>query len=226
MSKKSNVARSWRVSALAALFLFAAPSAFAAPVGIGFKGLLEDGGKFLGYIIYGDQDVDSITPATPTGVDGRGRYTGGFWQVDVKGGSTTVDASMSNLTGGRAPVETVQSAALISLLTLGPESGELPRLELLFEARPGYDADVQPTVLDIAGFYASFTDGVHVAFSRYQDRFGVSSNVVGDSIEIFDATHLLPTTTVPLPAPLALLAAACGLLAPLGARRKPGRAHA
>ena len=206
-----------------ALVLLVTPVAFAAPVGIGFKGLLEDGGKFAGYVIFGDRDKEGVSPENPGGVPDRGRFNGGFWQVDVKGGSTTADASLSHLTGGRAPVETNQAANLISILTLGPAAGELPRLELLFRAAPSYDADVQPNVHDIVGFYASITIGTKTAFSRYQDRFGISTNVLDGSIEIFDATSLLPTAPVPLPMPVALFGLGCGLLLPLARRRSQGK---
>ena len=206
------------------LALLVMPAAFAAPVGIGFTGLLEDGGKFAGYVIFGDQDKEGVSQENPAGVPDQGRFLGGFWQVDVKGGSTTADASLSHTSGGRAPVETNQAANLIFILTLGPEAGELPRLELMFRAAASYDADVQPTVLDIVGFYASFTIGAKTAFSRYQDRFGISTNVLDGSIEIFDATSLLPAAPVPLPMPVALLGVGCGLLVPLARRRAQRRA--
>ena len=208
------------------LVLLVTPVAFAAPVGIGFKGLLEDGGKFAGYVIFGDQDKEGVSPENPGGVPDRGRFNGGFWQVDVKGGSTTADASLSHLTGGRAPVETNQAANLIAILTLSPEpNGQLPlpRLELLFRATPGYDADVQPTLSDIASFFPFITIGTKTAFSRYQDRFGISTNVLDGSIEIFDATSLLPTAPVPLPMPVALFGLGCGLLLPLARRRSQGK---
>jgi len=210
--------RKWRVLVAAALALVSLP-ALAAPVGIGFKGLLEDGGKFAGYVIFGDRDREGVTAENPAGVPDRGRFLGGFWQVDVKGGSTTADAQLSHLTGGRAPVETNQAASLISILTLGPEAGELPRLELLFRSSASYDADVQPTVNDIVGFYASLSNGVTTAFSRYQDSFGVSTNVIADSIEIFDATSLLPASPVPLPMPVALFGIGCALMVPFARRR-------
>lgn len=206
------------------LALLVMPAAFAAPVGIGFKGLLEDGGKFAGYVIFGDQDKEGVSEANPGGVPDLGRFLGGFWHVDVKGGSSTDDATLTHTSGGRALVETNQAANLISILTLGPEAGELPRLELLFRSTASYDADVQPSVLDIAGFYGSITIGDQTAFSRYQDRFGISSNVVADSIEIFDATSLLPTAPVPLPMPVALFGVGCGLLLPLARRRAHRRA--
>lgn len=215
--------RNWRGLMAAALALLVTPVAFAAPVGIGFKGLLEDGGKFAGYVIFGDQDKEGVSAENPGGVPDLGRFLGGFWHVDVKGGSTTADATLTNTTGGRAPVETNQAANLISILTLGPEAGELPRLELLFQSAASYDADVQPTVHDIIDFYASITVGAKTAFSRYQDRFGISTNVVDTSIEIFDATSLLPSAPVPLPMPATLLGIGCGLLLPLVRRRAQDR---
>ena len=210
--------RAYRWSLLVAVLSFAcASTAWAAPVGLGFRGTLEDGGLFDGYVVYGDQDVEQVSPENADGVLGFGRFQGGQWHVDVRGGATTINAHLDNTTGGRTPVETRESPSMISFFVLGPEAGELPRLSLMFEARAGYDADVQPVLSDIVGFYFSLTNGAQTAFSGYHDSTGVFTRVAAID-KIWDATSEL--TAVPVPGALGLMVGAMGLLAPALRRRR------
>lgn len=197
-------------------FMASAP-AYAAPFGLGFKGALADGGKFIGSVLYGDQDMEGVSPATPAGVPDFGRFLGGLWHVDILGGSSTVSAQLDKALGGRAVVETRLAPNLMGLYVLGPLGGELPRLSLLFETRAGYDPDVQPTRSDIVGFFFSLGAAPGAA-SGFQDRNGVFTQVV--DIEIWDATaELLASTAVPLPGGMVLMAGGLGLLVPALRRR-------
>ena len=196
--------------------------AFAAPFGLGFKGTLEDGGLFIGSILYSDQDMEGVSQSNPDGVPDFGRFLGGLWQVDVDGGSTTVGARLAGTIGcitavcGRAVIETYLAANLIGVYTLGPLGGELPRLSLMFESRAGYDPDVQPTSNDIVNFFFTLSTAV----SGYRDSNGVFTRIA--TIDIRDTTA--DFTPVPVPGGLGLMAGALGVLAPALKRRTARRA--
>ncbi|MGE0384292.1 MAG: hypothetical protein AB7Q97_06135 [Gammaproteobacteria bacterium] len=193
--------------------LCTAVPAWASPLGLEFKGTLADGGWFTASLYYGDTDFEGVGPSTPEGIEDFGRYHGAVWDVAVRGGTTTQSALLSNTGGGRAEVETRNAPPLIYIVFLGPLAGEVPRLELAFQAAPTYDADVQPTRSDIVGFYFDF--------SRFQDANGVSTQITG--VEV--AALPFPPTTVPVPGAFILAASALGLLLP-AARRRAGRAAA
>lgn len=220
----ARISRSFLLLAL--LGCMVSVPAFAAPYGLGFKGALEDGGKFFGSVLYGDQDMEGVSPSNPGGVPDFGRFLGGRWHVDILGGSTTISAQLDKTTGGRAVVETRLAPNLMGLYVLGPNAGELPRLSLMFETRAGYDPDVQPTRADIIGFFFTLSAGAKSVSSGFQDRNGVFTKI--KTIELWDATAALMNQTtvnstalssVPVPGGLGLMAGALGLLLPTLRRR-------
>lgn len=113
-----------------------------APVTINFSGTLVDGGTFEGVMTYGTRDQDART--------GFGRYQSGAWDLQVKGGSTSHDAHLSNTLGGRALIETYSLPnRAIGIVVLWPE---VDPIEQNFSPHvtpaAGYNADVQPTLRD------------------------------------------------------------------------------
>jgi hypothetical protein len=112
------------------------------PITITFSGTLADGGSFEGSMIYGTRDLDDRT--------GYGRYTGGTWDVTVKGGSKTHDVHLSNGTGGRALIETYNKPfPAIGIVLLWPnQDPAVQNLSPHVAPAVGYDPDVQPTLRD------------------------------------------------------------------------------
>ena len=203
-----------------------ASPAFAANLGLGFEGTLEDGGRFSGSMLYSDEDIEGVSPSDPDGVPDFGRFRGYLWQVDVLDGTTTLDAHLlpipSLIDPPRALIETYL-AQLIGVYILGPEFGRglaLPRLSLMFEPRAGYDPDVQPTINDFFRFLPSLSAGNQTVFSGYRDSNGVFTRIA--TIDIRDTTA--DFTPVPVPGGLGLMAGALGVLAPALKRRTARRA--
>ncbi len=207
-----------------------ASPAFAANLGLGFNGTLEDGGSFSGHMLYSDEDSEQVSQANPSGVPDLGRFKGGLWQIDVVGGTTTVDADLFPFHrpnepehDPRALIETRLAPYLIGVYILGPEFGlglALPRLSLMFEPRAGYDPDVQPTISDFLHFLPSLSVGNQTAFSGYQDSNGAFTRIA--TIQIRDATA--DFAPVPVPGGLGLMAGALWILAPALKRRSVRRA--
>ena len=188
-------------------------TAAAAPISFTFAGTLADGGWFTGSLTYGMEDQDAL-------VDGLGRYLGLDWDVDVRGGSVTVDSQLRTvpLGLGRALVETSAPRPLqgllhpvIGLVFLGPTDPltgtESQGLSPHFVAQASYDPDVQPTLDDFGALMLGQIDPPR--FGVYRDGFG--------GITLVDSFQFNP---VPEPGLLALLGLGASALA---LRRRPRR---
>jgi len=150
------------------------PLPSASPITITFRGTLADGGSFEGHILYGTRDQDSRP--------GFGRYTGGTWDVTVKGGTVTHDVHFSNTTGGRSLIETYRTPfPAIGIVVLWPDAD--PALQSLtphVSPTPGYDPDVQPTLRDFGGLIPGQFDP---SFGIFSDESGARTLVTSFVIQ-------------------------------------------
>lgn len=166
----------------------------ASPITLDFRGQLEDGGFFEGFLAYGDEDIDLR--------EDFGRYRGGLWDVSVTGGSQTGDAHLAHYVPGRALVETnLLPMPAIGLVFLSAGPLEIPSLSAFFEPAAGYDPDTQPTLNDF---------GDLIPGSKIPPTFGVYKDATGNVVLV---TAIELSQRVSEPATLSLFAVGLSWLA-------------
>jgi len=146
----------------------------AKPITITFRGTLADGGSFEGRMTYGTRDQDERV--------GYGRYTGGNWDVTVKGGTFVQDEHFIEAEGGRALVETYNSPfAAIGINVVWPkEDPALMRLTPHVDHPASYDPDTQPTVRDFGLLLPSVYDR---SVGTFEDRRGARTLITSFTVQ-------------------------------------------
>jgi hypothetical protein len=143
------------------------------PTLLNFQGALADGGSFRGYIVFGSRDVEGRTSF--------GRFTGAYWDVQVKGGRDTRDSHFTYTNVGRALLETYNvPQPTIGLVFLWPDHDpELQWFTPHFRSRGSFNPDLPPTIDNFGDLLpGSPAEGIGV----YRD--GQGGATVVSSIEI------------------------------------------
>jgi len=167
------------------------------PTILRFRGTLEDGGSFKGYILYGSRDIDSRPEF--------GRYQGAYWDAVVTGGSSTRDYHFNDSLGGRALLETYNTPTpTIGLVFLWPrEDPSIQALTPHFHSDPSYHPDEPPTIGDFGRLLPGVASEIPQeagAVSRSRYTFGVFRDGLGGEVLVrslqFDSPVAVPDARV------------------------------